>query len=176
MAFSMGSSRWLMLVMVCITQLNFCLKPDVNAQYAACGQNSAIFDSNFNSATQSFTLMITNSFLNSSVPTTAPRCLLPSLFIFKFVSLNIRFAVSYFSGFTVSHDLLAFGKYPILDQKYLVYSSKSVYSLVFLHSLYRLHIQHTLCYLLLLYLIAEEVPGHKQAQQLDRLVQYLQLV
>ena len=119
------------------------------------------FDSNFNSATQSFTLMITNSFLNCSVPTTAPRCLLPSLFIFKFVSLNIRFAVSYFSGFTVSHDLLAFGKYPILDQKYLVYSSKLVYSLVFLHSLYRLHIQHTLCYLLLLYLIAEEVPEHK---------------
>ena len=116
MTFSIGCSRWLMLGLVRITSLNFCQKPDVNAPYA-CGQNLAIFDSNFNSATHSFTLMITYSFLNSYVPTTAPRCLLPSLVICKFVSLNIPFDVSYFSGFTISHDFFAFGKYSIFATK-----------------------------------------------------------
>ena len=38
---------------------------------------------------QSYTLMITYSFLYSFVPTTAPRYLLPLLVIFNFVSLSI---------------------------------------------------------------------------------------
>ena len=68
-------------------------------------------DRNFNSVIHSFTLMITYSFLNSSVPTTAPRCLLPSLVIFIFA------AVPYFSGFTISHVFFVFGKYPTFGPK-----------------------------------------------------------
>ena len=49
-----------------------------------------------------------------------------------------------------------------LDQKYLVYSTKLAYSLVFLHNLYHyhLHMQLVLCYLLL-HLIGEEIKAHK---------------
>ena len=56
-------------------------------------------------------------FLNSSVPTTASRYHFPLLVIFKFISLNIPLAVSYFSGFTISHDLFTLGKYPIFGPK-----------------------------------------------------------
>ena len=103
--------------------------------------------------------MITYSSLNSSVPTTAPRCFLP--FYLIYISIFISECTFSFFDFTISHDLLAFGKFPFLDQKYLVYSFKLVYSLVFLHSLYNLHTQNILCYLLLLYLIVEEIQEHK---------------
>ena len=51
---------------------------------------------------------------------TAPRFLLPILVIFNFVSFNITFAVSYSSGFTISHDIFAFGKDPIFGPKVFV--------------------------------------------------------
>ena len=70
MTFSMGFIRWMMLCMVRIMCVNFCLKFDVNAQYAACGDNLTIFDINFSSFTHSFTFMITYSFLHPFVPTT----------------------------------------------------------------------------------------------------------
>ena len=105
-----------MLGMVQIMYLDFCLKPDVNVQYAAFGYN-LIFDRIFNSFTSSFTLMITYSFMYSFVPTITLGCLLTSLVIFNFMFLKISFcvfeytfAVSYFSGC----DFFAFGKYPIL--------------------------------------------------------------
>ena len=70
MTFSMGFIRWMMLCMVRIMCVNFCLKFDVNAQYAACGDNLTIFDINFSSFTHSFTFMNTYSFLHPFVPTT----------------------------------------------------------------------------------------------------------
>ena len=53
----------------------------------------------------------------SFLPTSAPRCLLPSLVTFDFVYLNIPLAVSYLYDFTVNHNFFAFGKYPNLKPK-----------------------------------------------------------
>ena len=96
-----GCSRWMVLAMVRIMKLNLCLKPDLNVQYVACDRLLSWTHISF-------------------WPPPYQRLLqgvLPSLVIFKFLSLNIPFAVSYFSGFLISHDLLAFGKYPIFGPK-----------------------------------------------------------
>ena len=141
-----------------IIQLNYGLELDVKAQYVACGSNLAIFASNFNLVSSLFALMITYSFLNSSVPTSAPRCLLLSLAIFKFVSLNIPLLFHIFLASQLVMICLTLENILFLDQKYSVSSTKLVYPLVFLHILYHLHKQHVLCFVLL---SPEEILAYK---------------
>lgn len=109
----------------------------MNAQYAACREKLAISDSNFNLITHLFTFLVIYSFLCLFIPTTTPAVSYTFIgnvyfFVFEYVCI---FAVSYFSGFSIHHDFFTFGKYPMLNQKFLVYPMKLACSLIFLHSL-----------------------------------------
>ena len=55
----------------------FPLKPPTKAEYADCGSDSAIMDSNFNCLIQSSTRDFVYETLNALLPITAPRCRFP---------------------------------------------------------------------------------------------------
>ena len=103
-----------------------------------------IFLRSFNSVTQSFNLMIAYFFLNSPVPTTAPKVSFTFIVYIQIRFFEYTFCCFIFGGLTTTLICLPLENIQFLDQKYLVYSTKLVCSLVFLHSLYHLHTQNVL--------------------------------
>ena len=71
-----------------IKQVSFPLKPPTKAEYADCGSDSAIMESNFNCLIQSSTRDFAYETLNTSLPITATRCPFPSHVTFTLLPMK----------------------------------------------------------------------------------------
>ena len=95
----------------------------MNAAYAACGSDMAIFDNLSICSSQQLTTYFIYIFLLSSVRIKLPMYFLPVVVMLISVSANFSVAVPIFCSFAVNQDLEAFGHYP----------SKGPYSMSLFH-------------------------------------------